>query len=118
MPALLTAISDKSCFQLVKLSVWKHLLLDEDEGSKDIFPLFVDNVMIMYIVSYFIIEHVFNFVHDCCCSLTLIDLKGCFDTDARCSFESHDVDWLMESEISCRLSVQAYRQILQAFLRQ
>ena len=75
MSSLLTAISDKSFFQLVKLSVWKYLLLDEDEGSKDIFPLFVDNVMIMYIVSYFIIKHIFNLVHDCCDSLAFIYLN-------------------------------------------
>ena len=63
--ALLTAVSDKSCFQLVKLFVWKDLLLDEDERSKDVLLLFVGNVIVMDIVSNFLIEHVFNFVHDC-----------------------------------------------------
>ena len=72
-----------------ELSIWKDHLLDEDEGSKDIFLLFVGNVIIMYIVSYSIIEHIFCFVHDCCYSLALINLKGCFDTDARCSFWSY-----------------------------
>jgi len=46
MPALLTAISDESRFQLVELSILKDLLLDEAKGSKDILLLFVDNVMI------------------------------------------------------------------------
>jgi hypothetical protein len=75
MPALLTAISDKSCFQLVKLAVGKDFLLDEDKRSKEVLLVFVGNVIVMDI---FVIEHVFNFVHDCCDSLALIDLERFF----------------------------------------
>ena len=76
MPALLTAISDKSRFKLVQLSIRKDFLLDEDEGTEDILLLFVGNVMIMNILSYFIIDHIFNFVRVCFYGLALIDLKG------------------------------------------
>ena len=95
MPALLNAISDKSCFLLVKLSVWKDLLFDE--GSKDVFLLFVGNVVVMYMVSNFVIDHVFNLIHNCCDSLALIDLKTFFNFDTRGGFESYCVDRIMES---------------------
>ena len=97
MPALLTAVSDKSCFQLVKLAVGKDFLLDEDKRSKDVLLVFVGNVVVMDIVSNFVIKHVFNFVHDCCDSLALIDLERFFNTDPRGGFESDCFDGMMKS---------------------
>ena len=55
MPTLLTAVSDQTLFQLIELSIRKHVLLDEDEGSKDILLVFLGNVIVMYIVANLII---------------------------------------------------------------
>ena len=48
--------------------------------------------------------------------LSVIDLKGCFDADARCSFENYDFDWLMDFVSIVWGNI--YHQILQAVRRQ
>ena len=94
MTALLSSISNKPSFTLIKSSIQEYILLrNEDKGAKDILLVCGGNVMIKNIVSNFIIYLAyFYFIHDCCDSLALIDLKEFFNADARCDFENICVD--------------------------
>jgi len=54
---------------------FKKTLLYEDEGSNDVMVYVEGNIIVMDIGSYIIIWHIYNVIHDCCNSHSLVDLK-------------------------------------------
>ena len=100
MSTLLAAVSYKTCFELVFGAVGEIFLLHEHEGTEDILFLNIGKVILSNIVPHFIIQHIFDFVHDGRYGASLVDLKRFLHADSRCGFHSDCLDRLVETKIS------------------
>ena len=65
MSALLANVGDKTGLELIHTPIGEKLLFNKHEGSENILSLIIGKNMVMYIMPDLVVEHIFDFVHDC-----------------------------------------------------
>jgi len=86
MSTLLAAIGDEKGLQLIHGSIGDKFLLDKHEGSQEVVVLLIGKVFLINIVTDFVVEYIFNLIHDCCYCFSFVNLERFFNTDNRGGF--------------------------------